>query len=244
MTLDPNGDDEATKRFVTMVPGERIDQAALRQIEYAGQRGDSFYDKLTVAAEDGTLTPLDARIAVKRIDTIEKLQAAIDDQPAQIIQKDLAATGYKNALEQSEDKRKFDKLDNIEELIADAQPFALDQRSQATDGEPYNDEIAHGFVKQCEEIRAAVHEQQQNGHCATLFAPGEPPLLLTHALLPQLPPRLSQRTRARAPEGVADREPAHKRQRAAVGLPAGETERHPPAAGREEPSPATTPRRG
>ena len=63
-----------------MVPGERISKMALRQIDYAGQRGDSFYDKLKVAAEDGTLTARDARIAAKRIDTIEKLQAAGDDR--------------------------------------------------------------------------------------------------------------------------------------------------------------------
>ncbi|MCY4123425.1 MAG: ATP-binding domain-containing protein [Acidobacteria bacterium] len=168
VTLDPHADDEATKRFVTMVPGERISKTAIRQIDHGGRRGDSFYDKLKVAAEDGTLSARDARIAMKRISTIETLQAAADDPPAQIIQKGLAGTGYKSALEQSDDKRRLDKLDNIEELVADAQQFALDQRSQATDAEPYNDQIAHGFVRQCEEIRAAAHEQEQNGQCVTL----------------------------------------------------------------------------
>ena len=48
----------------------------------------------------------------KRLQTIEKLDEAGDDTPAQIIQQGLAATGYKNALEQSDDKRRLDKLDN------------------------------------------------------------------------------------------------------------------------------------
>ena len=168
VALDPHGDDEATRRFVTMVPGERISKIVLRQIDQGGQRGDSFYDKLKVAAEDGSLTARDERIANKRLQTIEKLEEAGNDSPAQIIQQGLAATGYRDALEQSDDKRRLDKLDNIEELIADAQQFALDQRSQAVDGEPRNDQIAHGFVRQREEIRAAAHEQEQNGQCVTL----------------------------------------------------------------------------
>ena len=168
VALDPRGDDEATKRFVTMVPGERISKIALRQIDQGGQRGNSFYDKLKFAAENGSLTERDERIANKRLQTIEKLEEAGDDTPAQIIQQGLGATGYRDALERSDDKRRLDKLDNIEELIADAQQFALDHRSQAVDGEPRNDQIAHGFVRQCEEIRAAAHEQEQNGQCVTL----------------------------------------------------------------------------
>lgn len=94
MALDPHGDDEASKRFVTMVPGERISKIALRQIDQGGQRGDSFHDKLKFAAENGSLTARDERIANKRLQTIEKLEEAGEDTPAQIIQQGLAATGY------------------------------------------------------------------------------------------------------------------------------------------------------
>ena len=65
---------------------------------------------------------------------------------------------------------------------------------------------------------------------ATLFAPGDPPLLLlTHVPLLQVTVRLGKRARTRAPEGVADQEPAHQRERRAIELPAREAERHPAA---------------
>ena len=50
----------------------------------------------------------------------------------------------------------------------------------------------------------------------TLVAPGDPPLLLTHVPLLQVPVGWGERARARAREGVPDQEPARERQRRAV----------------------------
>ena len=107
----PTGWSRATR------PASNKPQSVARHPRDARRHGNSR----KVAGEDGTLTRRDARIAAKRIDTIETLQTAADDPPAQIIQKGLAGTRYKNALEQSDNKRRLDKLDNIEELVADAQ---------------------------------------------------------------------------------------------------------------------------
>ena len=78
-----------------------------------------------------------------------------------------------------------------------------------------------------------------DGAGVTLATPGDPPLLLTHVPLLQVPPRQGKHPRARAPAGVADQEPAPQRQRRAVELPAREAERHQavgaPPAGRNRP---------
>ena len=59
----------------------------------------------------------------------------------------------------------------------------------------------------------------------TLYAAGDPPLLLTHAPLLQVPHGAVNVFRTRARAGVADAQPARQRQRAAAELPAGEAER-------------------
>ena len=71
----------------------------------------------------------------------------------------------------------------------------------------------------------------------TLFAPGEPPLLLTHLPLLQVPAGCINVHGHVHGKGVAEQQPAHQRERRAVELPAGEAVRHqaagPSAAGRK-----------
>ena len=76
----------------------------------------------------------------------------------------------------------------------------------------------------------------------TLYAAGNPPLLLTHVPLLQVPHGAVNVHGTRARTGVADTEPTHQRQRRAAELPAGETERDPtagPPAGRKKDRPGT-----
>ena len=76
----------------------------------------------------------------------------------------------------------------------------------------------------------------------TLYAAGKPPLLLTHVPLVQVPHGAVNVHGHVHRAGVADADPARQRQRRAAGLPAGETERDPPAgpsAGRRKDRPGT-----
>ncbi len=168
VATDPHRDDEATRRFVEMVPNERISKVAMRQIENSGMSGESFYDKLETAAADGSLNPRDERIVTKRIATIEALGKMADKPPSTMIQEGLQQTGYRDALSKSDDKRRMDKLDNIEELISDAHEFMMDERERDELYTPSNAEIGQRFVNHCAEIRQAAHEQEQEGHCVTL----------------------------------------------------------------------------
>ena len=159
--------DDAAERFMDMAPGERLSRPGLSQIEFARGPGNSYRDKIETAIEDGILTPRDTKIAEGRLAKIDAMQSWSEHTPAQIMMKAQDLTGYKQALRQSDDKRRIDKIENIDELVADAHEFTMEARHKESP-QPSNGEIAERFVDHCTSLQKAAHELEDKREAVTL----------------------------------------------------------------------------
>ena len=162
------GADAATKRFMEMPPGDRVSRNGIEQIAYAGPAGASYRDKVAAAVDEGVLTPRDAKAAENRLEKIAKLESYSDLPPAVVLAKAQELTGYKQALRQSDDKRRIDKIENIEELVADAHEYTTETRRNAASERPSNAELTAGFVDHCKKLQQAAPAREDDRQAVTL----------------------------------------------------------------------------
>ena len=162
------GADDATKRFMEMPPGERVSRSGAEQIAYAGARSASYRDKVQAAIDDGVLTPRDAKAAKDRLEKVATLESWSELTPSMVLTKAQDLTGYKAALRQSDDKRRIDKIENIDELVNDAREFTAEARRSTGEARPKDAAITADFVDHCKKLQDAAHEREDDRQAVTL----------------------------------------------------------------------------
>ena len=163
VAVDPRADDEATKRFLQMPPGERLSRSGAGQVDFCGDADEPWYDKLLTAVADQVLNARDERAARKRIDKIETLGQLRDRSPAEIIEEGLRVTGYTQALRESDEQGRIDKIENLEELVQDAIEYAGSRRREDGGGP-----LSADFAARCREMQDAADTTRNEGSRATL----------------------------------------------------------------------------
>ena len=145
---DPEGDDEAMRRFVDLPPHPRTGKNAAGQVDRLP--GTSFWNRAALAVRTGTLTDRHTANLALRFELARVLAAAAARLPLdELVDTALRETGYHQAVSASADADASDRLDNLAELCSDAAAFRRDARLDAAAGPDGRLRLLKEFLDHC-----------------------------------------------------------------------------------------------
>ena len=149
---NPDGDDEAIRRFTELPPHRRIGKKAAAEIDRVP--GRSFWRRAAQAARNGTLPDWHARSLALRFQIAKKIAEPIRKEPLdEALESVLSETGYLDALQSSADPEAAERADNILELVDDAAVFRKDWGEDGNADADARLEVLAGFLEHCRSMR-------------------------------------------------------------------------------------------
>ncbi len=121
-----NPADDVSLRRILNVPKRGIGDRAEEMVAgYAGQTGTTFREAMRKAADIPGIATRSAKNVTAFAEILDGLAArvAAGQPPAEILQAALSESGYREALENSEDPQDATRLENLDELLAVAREF-------------------------------------------------------------------------------------------------------------------------
>jgi DNA helicase-2/ATP-dependent DNA helicase PcrA len=135
--LDNPGDSVSMRRILNTPRRGIGDRAEACVAVYAENTGASFNDALQAAAE-GKVPMLNTRsekAIAGFVELLEGLRGRLDSELGELVEAVLDRTGYRTALESSNDPQDLARLDNLNELVSVAHEFSTDLANARALGE-------------------------------------------------------------------------------------------------------------
>ena len=149
--VNPEGDDEAIRRFLELPPHQRLGKKGGALIDT--MPGATFWERTYRAARSGVLLEWQARSLAVRFELTRTIGRTARNEPLdRALETILQQTGYLDALEGSGDADATERAENVWEVIADAYVFRND-RSTEDDGPEARVETVQAFLDHCGSMR-------------------------------------------------------------------------------------------
>ena len=149
---DPDGNDEAMRRFADLAPHPRTGRRIAAEIDRFA--GPSFWSRASQAARSGTLPDYHTANLRLRLELAAALRDAACRLPLdQLVDETLARTGYRQAAAASADADAEDRLDNLAELGYDASIFAGENGGADADAPEGRLRLLAAFLEHCRSMR-------------------------------------------------------------------------------------------